>query len=158
VRALLVGGGRQEEELKQLASELGVADHVVFAGRVPHDEVQRYYNLIDVLVYPRLPMRLTELVTPLKPLEAMAQGRLVVASDVGGHRELIRPGETGILFKAGDAEALATTLSDLLREPARWPALKAAARRYVETERTWKMSVARYEGICARLTQPSRHR
>jgi PEP-CTERM/exosortase A-associated glycosyltransferase len=158
VRALLVGGGRQEEELKRLASELGVADHVVFAGRVPHDEVQRYYNLIDVLVYPRLSMRLTELVTPLKPLEAMAQGRLLVASDVGGHRELIRPDETGTLFKAGDAEALAATVTDLLREPARWPALKAAARRYVETERTWKTSVARYEGIYARLTQPPRQR
>jgi PEP-CTERM/exosortase A-associated glycosyltransferase len=158
VRALLVGGGRQEEELKRLASELGVADHIVFAGRVPHDEVQRYYNLIDVLVYPRLSMRLTELVTPLKPLEAMAQGRLLVASDVGGHRELIRPGETGTLFKAGDAEALAATVTDLLREPARWPALKAAARRYVETERTWKMSIARYEGIYARVTQPPRQR
>ena len=158
VRVLLVGGGRQEAELKQLASELGVADHVVFAGRVPHGEVQRYYNLIDVLVYPRLSMRLTELVTPLKPLEAMAQGRLLVASDVGGHRELIRHGETGTLFKAGDAEALAAAVMDLLRQPARWPALKAAARRYVESERTWKISVARYEGIYARLTRPPRHR
>jgi PEP-CTERM/exosortase A-associated glycosyltransferase len=154
VRVLLVGGGRQEAELKQLASELGIADHVIFAGRVPHGEVQRYYNLIDVLVYPRLSMRLTELVTPLKPLEAMAQGRLLVASDVGGHRELIVHGETGTLFKAGDAEALAAAVTDLLRQPARWPALKTAARRYIETERTWKMSVARYEGVYARLTRP----
>ena len=69
--------------------------------------MQRYYELIDVLAYPRLPMRLTELVTPLKPLEAMAQGRMFVASDVGGHRELIRDGETGFLFRAGDAAALA---------------------------------------------------
>jgi glycogen(starch) synthase len=71
---------------------------VIFTGRVPHAEVQRYYELIDVLAYPRLPIRLTELVTPLKPLEAMAQGRMLVASDVGGHRELIRHGETGISF------------------------------------------------------------
>jgi PEP-CTERM/exosortase A-associated glycosyltransferase len=156
-RVLLVGGGRQEAELKQLASELGVADHVVFTGRVPHGEVQRFYNLIDVLVYPRLSMRLTELVTPLKPLEAMAQGRLLVASDVGGHRELIRHGETGTLFKAGDAQALAAAVTGLLRQPARWPALKAAARRYVETERTWKMSVARYEGVYGRLTRSPRH-
>jgi glycogen(starch) synthase len=70
-------------------------ESVIFTGRVPHTEVQRYYELIDVLAYPRLPMRLTELVTPLKPLEAMAQGRMLVASDVGGHRELIRHGETG---------------------------------------------------------------
>ena len=81
---------------------MGVADKVIFTGRVPHAEVQRYYDLVDVLAYPRHSMRLTELVTPLKPLEAMAQGRLLVASDVGGHKELIRHGETGFLFKAGD--------------------------------------------------------
>ena len=67
-------------------------------------------------------MRLTELVTPLKPLEAMAQGRLLVASDVGGHRELIRDGETGVLFRAGDA--------------ARWPSDRAAARRSASAGRS----------------------
>ena len=77
---------------------------------MPHDQVQRYYNLIDVLVYPRLKMRLTDLVTPLKPLEAMAQGRLLAASDVGGHRELIQHGKTGILFKADDATSLADSV------------------------------------------------
>ncbi|TMG75742.1 MAG: glycosyltransferase, exosortase A system-associated, partial [Betaproteobacteria bacterium] len=152
VRVLLVGGGPQEAELKRLAAELGIENQVAFAGRVPHDQVQSYYDLIDVLVYPRLSMRLTELVTPLKPLEAMAQGRLVLASDVGGHRELIRDGETGTLFKAGDPEALAAAVRILLREPARWPRLKTAARRYVETERNWKTSVARYADIYARLT------
>ena len=156
VRLLLVGGGRQEPELKRLAVELGIEKHVVFAGRVPHAEVQRYYDLIDALIYPRLSMRLTELVTPLKPLEAMAQGRVVVASDVGGHRELIRDGETGILFKAGDPDALAAAVLRLLREPARWPGLKAAARRFVESERNWKASVARYEDVYARVTQPRR--
>jgi PEP-CTERM/exosortase A-associated glycosyltransferase len=153
LRVLLVGGGRQEAELKRLAAELGIENQVVFAGRVPHHHVQRYYDLIDVLVYPRLSMRLTELVTPLKPLEAMAQGRLVVASDVGGHRELIRDGETGTLFKAGDPEALAGAVRLLLNQPARWPGLKAAARRYVETERNWKGSVARYADIYGRITE-----
>ena len=81
--------------------------HVIFTGRVPHKDVNRYYDLIDILAYPRHPMRLTELVTPLKPLEAMAQGQLFVASDVGGHKELIEHDKTGILFKAGDREALA---------------------------------------------------
>jgi PEP-CTERM/exosortase A-associated glycosyltransferase len=157
VRVLLVGGGPQEAELKRLSSEFGIEKQVVFAGRVPHGEVQRYYDLIDVLVYPRLSMRLTELVTPLKPLEAMAQGRLLVASDVGGHRELIRHGETGTLFKAGDPEALVSALLALLREPARWPGLKAAARRYVETERNWKAIVARYEDIYARAMQRPKH-
>lgn len=155
VRVLLVGGGRQELELKRLASELGIADQVVFTGRVPHGEVQRYYDLIDVLVYPRLSTRLTELVTPLKPLEAMAQGRLLVASDVGGHRELIRPGETGMLFKAGDPEALAAVVLDLLGNPERWAALKSTARSFVENERNWRASVARYRGVYGALVGES---
>ena len=84
---------------------------------MPHAQVAQYYQLIDVLVYPRLPMRLTELVTPLKPLEAMAQGRLVAASDVGGHRELIKDGQTGVLFRANDADALAQSVLALLDQP-----------------------------------------
>ena len=155
IRVLLVGGGRQEEELKRLASQLGIAKEVVFAGRVHHDGVQRYYDLIDILVYPRLSMRLTELVTPLKPLEAMAQGRLVAASDVGGHRELIRPGETGVLFPAGDPTALAKAVRELLEQRERWPSLKAAARRYVEQERNWKDCAARYADVYRNLMEPA---
>lgn len=152
VRVLLVGGGRQEEELKSLVIDLGIADKVIFAGRVPHDTVQRYYDIIDIMVYPRLSMRLTELVTPLKPLEAMAQGRLLVASDVGGHRELIRAGETGILFKAGDHSALASAVLDLLRHPETWLRLKSTARAYVERERNWRVSVARYRPVYGALS------
>lgn len=107
LRVLLVGGGPQDAQLKQLAAELNIADKVVFTGRVPHEQVQQYYDLLDVMVYPRLSMRLTELVTPLKPLEAMAQGRLLAASDVGGHLELIEDGKTGVLFRAGDPQSLA---------------------------------------------------
>ena len=154
-RILLVGGGRQEAELKQLAAELGIADKVIFTGRVPHSEVQHYYDLIDVLVYPRLSMRLTELVTPLKPLEAMAQGRMLVASDVGGHRELIRDGETGVLFRAGDAQALATAVIGLLQNPQRWDAMKEAGRRFVESERNWRVSVARYRDVYGSLVTES---
>ncbi|MFO1217481.1 MAG: TIGR04063 family PEP-CTERM/XrtA system glycosyltransferase [Burkholderiaceae bacterium] len=151
VRALLVGGGPQDAALKSQAQRLGVADKVVFTGRVPHTDVQRYYDLIDVLTYPRHSMRLTELVTPLKPLEAMAQGRLVVASDVGGHQELIRDGETGVLFKAGSADALAAAVGGLLERRADWPALRAAGRRYVERERNWYASVERYVAPYGRL-------
>jgi glycosyltransferase involved in cell wall biosynthesis len=112
--------------------------------------VRRYYELIDVLAYPRQPIRLTELVTPLKPLEAMAQGRMFVASDVGGHRELIRDGETGFLFKAGDAQALAQAIEGLLARRAEWPRLRAQARRFVESERHWPGSVARYREVYRR--------
>jgi PEP-CTERM/exosortase A-associated glycosyltransferase len=144
VRVLLVGGGPQDAALKAQAQALGLQDKVVFTGRVPHAEVQRYYDLVDVLAYPRHSMRLTELVTPLKPLEAMAQGRLLVASDVGGHKELIRHGETGVLFKAGSAASLAETIIALVQQPERWPLLRAAGRRFVESERNWTASIANY--------------
>ena len=144
VRVLLVGGGPQDAALKAQAVALGVADKVVFAGRVPHAEVRRYYDLVDVLAYPRHSMRLTELVTPLKPLEAMAQGRLLVASDVGGHKELIRDGETGILFCAGNADSLAQAVDGLLSRHCDWPALRQAGRRFVESQRNWRTSAARY--------------
>lgn len=147
VRLLLVGGGPQEQALREQAARLGLAGKVVFTGRVPHGEVQRYYDLIDVLAYPRHSMRLTELVTPLKPLEAMAQGRLLVASDVGGHRELIRDGETGMLFRAGSAESLAETVVQLLAKREYWPDLRDAGRRFVEQERNWTASVGNYVDV-----------
>lgn len=148
---LLVGGGPQEQALKKLAADRGLTDRVIFTGRVPHAEVRRYYELIDVLAYPRYRIRLTEIVTPLKPLEAMAQGKIFVASDVGGHRELVRNGETGFLFAAGDVRALARAIENVLTPDATWPRVREQALRYVETERTWARSVARYADVYATL-------
>jgi PEP-CTERM/exosortase A-associated glycosyltransferase len=150
LRLLLVGGGPQEAALKVQVAEAGLEHVVIFTGRVPHSEVQRYYELIDLLAYPRLPIRLTELVTPLKPLEAMAQGRVFVASNVGGHRELVRHGETGFLCPPGDATALAAALEDVLARREQWPALRRQARAFVEKERTWSNSVARYADVYRR--------
>ncbi|MEO8741440.1 MAG: TIGR04063 family PEP-CTERM/XrtA system glycosyltransferase [Casimicrobiaceae bacterium] len=155
LRVLLVGGGPHEPALQQLARDRGLDSRVVFSGRVPHAEVQRYYDLIDVLAYPRYRMRLTDIVTPLKPLEAMAQGRMLVASDVGGHRELIRDGETGVMFPAGDAAALARAIEKVFAQTAEWPQLRMQARRFVETERTWARSVGRYAKVYETLC-PSR--
>ena len=151
-RVLLVGGGPQDAALKAQAQRLGIADKVVFTGRVPHADVNRYYDLVDILAYPRHSMRLTELVTPLKPLEAMAQARLLVASDVGGHRELIEHGVNGILFKAGSAAHLADAVIDLARARDLWPQLKLAGRTFVEQQRNWPVSIARYRPVYERLT------
>ena len=147
VKVLLVGGGPEEERLHTIVTEQRLEEYVVFTGRVPHDQVQRYYDLIDVLVYPRLSMRLTELVTPLKPLEAMAQGRLLVASDVGGHRELIQDGQTGLLFQAGDVESLANRVTELMDAEVTWAGLRRRAAQYVGTERNWPVSVGRYRDV-----------
>jgi glycosyltransferase involved in cell wall biosynthesis len=101
-------------------------------------------------------MRLTELVTPLKPLEAMAQGHLFVASDVGGHRELVEHQKTGILFKADDSGALATALLDLLNNRDNWTALRANGRKFVESVRNWQNSVANYKAVYESLARKAR--
>jgi PEP-CTERM/exosortase A-associated glycosyltransferase len=149
IRLLLVGGGPQEEVLKEMVGRLGLQESVVFTGRVPHGEVGDYYNLVDVFVYPRLHMRLTDLVTPLKPLEAMAQGKLVVASDVGGHKELIEDGKNGHLFKAGNGRSLTDAVVDLIGHKEQWEQMKKNGRTYVEQERNWPLSVSRYKNVYA---------
>lgn len=153
VRLLLVGGGPEEQSLRAQAARLSLGESVIFAGRVPHQDVARYYALIDAFVYPRHPMRLTELVTPLKPLEAMAQKKPVLASDIGGHRELIEHGVTGLLFPAGRPDAIADAVADWVAHPARAAALLDQAYRYVTEVRTWANSVGGYAPVYDRLAR-----
>ena len=150
-RLLLVGGGPMETALKAQAAASPVAAQILFVGRVPHGEVERYYSLIDILAYPRKKMRLTDLVTPLKPLEAMAQGKLVAASNVGGHRELIEDGMTGTLFAPDDPAAIANALAGLLDNRAMWPERRRTARIFVESHRNWSSNILRYEPVYQRL-------
>lgn len=150
-RLLLVGGGPREAALKAQAAASPAAAHIRFVGRVPHQEVERYYSLIDILAYPRKKMRLTDLVTPLKPLEAMAQGKLVAASDVGGHRELIEDGATGTLFAPDDPAAIARALAKLLENRGMWPERRRTARIFVESHRNWSSNILRYEPVYQRL-------
>jgi PEP-CTERM/exosortase A-associated glycosyltransferase len=151
IAILLVGGGPEEERLRALAGELDLGASVVFAGRVHHEEMRRYYDLVDLLVFPRISSRLTELVTPLKPLEAMAQERIVVASSVGGHRELIRDGETGYLFPPGDPQRLAKGVLAALADQESWPRIRAQASEFIDSERSWAHSVARYGEVYRRI-------
>ncbi|MBR0553798.1 TIGR04063 family PEP-CTERM/XrtA system glycosyltransferase [Stakelama marina] len=152
---VLVGGGPEEPALRRQAEASSAAGHIHFIGRVPHDQVERYYGLIDILAYPRKRMRLTDLVTPLKPLEAMAQERLVAASDVGGHRELIRDGETGTLFPPDDPAGIADALSAMFADRESWPRRRATARAFVEAERNWSSNVSRYDPVYRALVHPS---
>ncbi|CAN5453114.1 hypothetical protein BH09PSE4_BH09PSE4_13740 [soil metagenome] len=152
---VLVGGGQEEEKLRTRAAASTVAEHIHFVGRVPHDMVDHYYSVIDILAYPRKRMRLTDLVTPLKPLEAMAQRRLVAASDVGGHRELIRNGDTGTLFPPDDPKAMARALAALLADRDIWKSRRARGRAFVEAERNWSSNIGRYAPVYQALTDAS---
>ncbi|NOZ52952.1 MAG: glycosyltransferase, exosortase A system-associated [Gammaproteobacteria bacterium] len=151
-KVLLVGGGSQESYLKKIVAENNMQQHVIFTGRVPHDEVQKYYNLIDILIYPRTSIRLTELVTPLKPLEAMAQGRLLLASNIGGHRELIENNITGVLFQPDDPQSLASAVLNMMENKGKWGAIRTNAKRFVDEERSWYKSVSRYMPVYEKLT------
>lgn len=146
-KLLLVGGGQDQEALRRQAEASPASAAIRFVGRVPHSEVERYYSLVDVVCYPRKGMRLTELVTPLKPLEAMAQGKLVAASDVGGHCELIENGVTGCLFTPDDPAACAAALIDLLARPETWDERRRTARAFVESHHDWATNVQRYEDV-----------
>ncbi len=150
-RLVMVGGGPMEQALRAQAAASSAAHAIHFVGRVPHEQVERYYSLIDLLVYPRKHMRLTDLVTPLKPIEAMAQHRLVAASDVGGHRELIRHGDTGTLFPPDDPAALAQTVAGVFADRSGWEAQRVRARRWVEAERNWSSNISRYEPVYQKL-------
>ncbi|MEW5977987.1 MAG: TIGR04063 family PEP-CTERM/XrtA system glycosyltransferase [Acidobacteriota bacterium] len=142
---VLAGGGEVEAELKEMTSSLGLVDTVRFVGRVPHHRIPGIYQLADLLVYPRRAMRLTNLVTPLKPLEAMAMGKPLLASDVGGHRELIQSGKNGWLFPAGDLSGLVAAMRLLLSNRDLRLRLGSQGRDWVLREHTWERTTAPYE-------------
>lgn len=151
-RLLLVGGGPRAEALGAQAKESPAAHAIRFVGRVPHAEVERYYALCDVMAYPRKRSRLTDLVTPLKPLEAMAQGKIVAASDVGGHRELVTHGETGVLFAPDDPQDLARALAELLGARDSWERLRTAGIAHVRRAHDWSANARRYQDVYQMLS------
>ena len=154
-KLLLVGGGPMEDAARKQALASPAAAAIRFVGRVPHSEVERYYALMDVMAYPRKRSRLTDLVTPLKPLEAMAQGKLVAASNVGGHRELITHGQTGTLFAPDNPAACAAALADLLADRSSWPALREAGLAHVRASHDWAKNVHRYQLVYQVLLAPA---
>lgn len=149
IALLLVGGGEVEEELRAQIKRLHLENKVIMPGRIPHDRIPGIYAMVDILAYPRYSMRLTELVTPLKPLEAMAMGKALVASDVGGHQELIQHNETGILFSAGSEIALANAIENLLNDDSLRKNLESKGPVWVREHHTWKKTTSVYEDIYA---------
>lgn len=152
-KLVIVGGGQDEERLRALGRELSLDRHLIFTGRVPHSEVAKYYSIMDVLVYPRLRRRITEMVTPIKPLEAMSMEKTVVASDVGGLKELVADGATGLLFRADDPADLARVLGACVDDPALRARLGTEARASVVQSRNWKTIMSPYNVLYGRLIE-----
>lgn len=143
---LLVGEGEAEEDLRAIVPP-HLRERVIFTGKIPHEQAPRYYSVMEIAVYPRVKSRLTELTTPLKPLEAMAMGRVVVGSRVGGISELVRDGETGFLVEPESSEALAESLARLIDDHGLRAAAGRAAREFVVRERDWRRIVECYPEI-----------
>ena len=145
---LIVGGGNERSSLKAAAERLGLLDKSVFIkDEVPHEHIPAFYSAIDLFILPRMDQRVCHFVTPLKPLEAMAMGKAVLASDTGGLKEQIEDGKTGELFHAEDlADFTAKTVS-LLQDKGRRDRYGAAGRAWVEKERDWAQITQRYAEV-----------
>jgi PEP-CTERM/exosortase A-associated glycosyltransferase len=157
-KLLLVGDGPDRTALIENVKESGLSEQVIFTGKIPHDEIKRYYSVMDILVYPRRRMRLTELVTPLKPLEAMAVGKFVVGSDVGGIKELISHNHNGFLFRAEDTVDLSKILSALASGMKDLNGISTAAIETVRKNHDWKTAVGRYLPVYEKIIRSKRSR
>ncbi len=146
-KLLIVGDGEEMPAVREAVREANVGGFVQILGRVPHGEIERYYSVVDVLVYPRHSIRLTELVTPLKPLEAMALGKAILGSDVGGIRELVEPEKTGVLYRADNVEDFCVQAERLLAQTSLRQKLGDEAREFCLREKDWKIIAGRCTAI-----------
>jgi glycosyltransferase involved in cell wall biosynthesis len=151
VRALIVGDGPERAALQRQAAAAGLAQAAVFTGRVPAAKVRQFHALLDVFVVPRTPDRVCQLVTPLKPIEAMASGLCVVTSEVKALAEIVKNEVTGMQTVPQDPVSLADCLELLIYSPDIRRKLGDNAREWVSRDRIWARNAARYSGAYARL-------
>ena len=144
---LIIGRGEESEALRVAVQKYGMQDHVRLIDHVPHTEIKRYYSLTDIMVFPRLSARITELVTPLKPLEAMSLTKAVLGSDVGGIRELVLDDSTGLLFRAEHVEDFCRQAERLLSSRGLRHRLGQSAREAILREKDWRVLARRYQTI-----------
>lgn len=148
---LVVGDGPERATLEVAAARLGVDRNVKWTGAVSHDSVPAYLSAMDVAVVPYAAAR-SFYFSPLKLFEYQAAALPVVAADIGELRHCVRPGETGLLYRPGDAQGLANALSELAREHDRAKSLGQAGRRHVVSQHTWRVTaeaVAELAGAAA---------
>lgn len=151
---LLVGDGPHYAMFKSHLEEIGCIDEVVLPGRVPHEEVENYYSLIDITVFPRLPYEVCELVSPLKPLEALLLEKLVIGSSVGGIREIIEHEKNGLIFKAGSIDDLTYQLRQAISIPEQFDALRRRGGKWVRENRKWSQNIETVEALLERVARP----
>ena len=150
---LIIGDGAKLEELQARAAAEELDGVITFTGRVPHEDVERYYSIIDITPFPRLPLPVCEMVSPLKPFEAMSMGKAVVASDVAALAEIVTPGVNGLLHEKGSAESLTERLTTLLDRQDQVQQLGEQARQWVVENRDWRQLSARIAEVYSEVTR-----
>jgi len=159
-RLLMVGNenasgqtrGPITEEIVRVAETNGFSDWLILTGRVPHEEVEGYYSLVDIAPFPRKPLPVCEMVSPMKPLEALAMEKAVIVSSVRALVEMIQDGKTGLVFEKGNTESLAATLKRMIDSPELRAELGANGRKWVERERTWAQIGEKAGAILTRIS------
>ena len=151
VRFLIIGEGAYLGKLKDESRQEGVENYFIFTGRIPHDEILKYYSVIDVFVIPRVDALVNQTVAPLKPLEAMATEKAVLASDVGGLVEAIQTEKTGVLFRADDVPDLTEKIIELAEDKQKRLDIGKAAREWIIKNRQWKNMTEQYLVIYNKL-------
>ncbi|EKF43962.1 hypothetical protein NA8A_04100 [Nitratireductor indicus C115] len=154
-RLLLVGGDKGgadskhtlTRDLHSIACDVGIVDWLIMPGRIPHEEVANYYSLIDIAPLPRKPVRVCELVSPLKPVEAMAMGKAVVVPDMPAVSEAVQHEKTGVIYEKGNVLSLSDALANLIENPEKQVKLGNAARAFILENRTWSASARNILGV-----------
>ena len=144
-----------QSELIAHCEALGIGDYVHIVGPVPHEQVSYFYALIDVFVVSRPDTRVTRLVTPLKPFEAMYHARPLVMSNLPALAEIIDEGITGVLYPPGDLSKLVESIGKILTDKEFAESLGKSARDWIISERTWENVCSEYTGAYDRATQNS---
>ena len=142
-----------QSELLAHCEKLGIGDDAIITGPVPHNQVAPFYELIDVFVVSRPDKRVTRLVTPLKPFEAMQAGRAIVMSDLPALAEIVEEGETGRLYPADDVESLANTIQELFDDKSLRTNLGSMAAEWIAKERTWPFVISKIPHLYNRLVR-----
>lgn len=155
---LIIGRGEDQPALSEAIRERRASDYVHTIEHVAHEQIGRYYSVVDIAVYPRRSIRLTELVTPLKPLEAMALKKPVLASGVGGIRELVEHERTGLLFQPEDVSDFCRQAERLILSPSLRKSLGEQGREFVQRERNWSILAQRYQQIYGFVLSAKHHR
>lgn len=144
IRVVIAGDGNYKNELEKLTKELRLENEIIFAGRIPHEEVIQHYSLFDMCVFPRVEEEVTNIVTPLKPLEAMACKKIVVGSNLDAIKEMIMEGVNGFIFD-NSIEDLCKKIKMVYENKNLRSAMKEKARYWVEENRDWNKLALRYK-------------